>query len=76
MKRDVIHPETNFSPVMNGVRVCVCVRMRVYVCVCARACAAVLSHVRLFVTPWNIARQAPLSCETKLFAPFPNTIVR
>ena len=26
---------------------------------CVRAC--VLSHVRLFVTPWTVARQAPLS---------------
>ena len=34
----------------NG-RVCVCV------CVCA------LSHVRLFVTPWTVALQAPLSME-------------
>ena len=24
-------------------------------------CAWLLSHVRLFVTPWTIARQAPLS---------------
>ena len=44
-----------------------CARTRV--CVCAHACEAVLSHVRLFVTPWNVALQAPLSCETKLFAP-------
>ena len=36
--------------------VCVCV------CVCVRA-RAVLSHVRLFVTPWTVARQAPLSRE-------------
>ena len=40
--------------------VCVCV------CVCART---LLSHVRLFVTPWTVAHQAPPSCETKLFAP-------
>jgi len=35
--------------------VCVCV------CVCAHVC--VLSHVQLFVTPWTVARQAPLSME-------------
>ena len=37
--------------------VCVCV------CVCARACtcAYVLSPVRLFVTTWTVAHQAPLS---------------
>ena len=28
---------------------------------CARACAQSLSHVRLFVTPWTVAGQAPLS---------------
>ena len=26
-------------------------------------CAQFLSHVRLFVTPWTVARQAPLSME-------------
>ena len=26
-------------------------------------CAQSLSHVRLFVTPWTVARQAPLSME-------------
>ena len=35
--------------------VCVCV------CVCARVCTRALSHVRLFVTLWTIAHQAPLS---------------
>ena len=35
-----------------GIRVCVCV----HVCVCQ-----LLSHVRLFVTPWTGAHQAPLS---------------
>ena len=34
--------------------VCVCV------CVCV-VCVCVLSHVRLFATPWTVARQAPLS---------------
>ena len=27
-------------------------------------CVCVLSHVHLFVTPWTVARQAPLSMET------------
>ena len=42
-------------------RMCVCV----CVCVCARACVGtqLLSHVRLFVTPWTITCQAPLSME-------------
>ena len=37
--------------------------MCVCVCVCARACtcAYVLSPVRLFVTTWTVAHQAPLS---------------
>ena len=35
----------------------------VCVCVCACAHARVLSHVQLFVTPWTIAHQAPLSVE-------------
>ena len=30
-----------------------------YVCVCV--CAQPLSHIQLFVTPWAVARQAPLS---------------
>ena len=30
-----------------------------YVCVCV--CACLLSHVRLFATPWTVAHQAPLS---------------
>ena len=35
-----------------------------YVCVCVCICVCVLSHfshVRLFVTPWTVAHQAPLS---------------
>ena len=32
-----------------------------YVCVCV--CVQLLNHVRLFVTPWTVARQAPLSIE-------------
>ena len=28
---------------------------------CCMCCAESLSHVRLFVTPWTVARQAPLS---------------
>jgi hypothetical protein len=31
------------------------------VCVCV--CVCILSHVRLFVTQWTIAHQAPLSVE-------------
>ena len=38
-----------------SIHMCVCV------CVCVRAQS--LSHVRFFVTPWTIARQAPLSME-------------
>ena len=36
---------------------CVCVR----VCVCTRVRAQSFSHVRLFESPWTVARQAPLS---------------
>ena len=38
-------------------------RYKCCVCVCARAHAhaRLFSHVRLFVTPWTVARQAPLS---------------
>ena len=36
---------------------CVCVRVHVCVCVCT----CVLSCVQLFVTPWTVARQAPLA---------------
>ena len=39
--------------------VCVCV----CVCVQARACALFLSRVLLFLTPWTVARQTPLSME-------------
>ena len=35
---------------------CVCV------CVCVCVCES-LSHVQLFVTPWTVAHQAPLSME-------------
>ena len=31
------------------------------VCVCVCECVYELSHVPLFVTPWTVARQAPLS---------------
>ena len=33
------------------------------VCVCAHACVHMLSRVRLFLTPWTVACQAPLSME-------------
>ena len=36
--------------------------IRVWVWVCTRVCP-VLSHIWLFVTPWTVARQAPLSME-------------
>ena len=39
--------------------VCACVCVCVCVCVPMRA----LSHVQLFVTPWTVACQAPLSME-------------
>ena len=35
--------------------------MCVCVCVCVCVCIQFLSHVRLFVTPWTVAHQAPLS---------------
>ena len=35
--------------------------MYVCVCVCVCICAYLLSPVRLFVTPWAVAHQAPLS---------------
>ena len=38
---------------------CVCVWVCVCVCVCVRA--QLLSLVRLFVNPWTVAHQAPLS---------------
>ena len=31
------------------------------VCVCVCVCVCVPSHVQLFVTPWTVARQTPLS---------------
>ena len=31
------------------------------VCVCVYVCMCVLSHVQLFVTPWTVVRQTPLS---------------
>ena len=35
--------------------------LNVCVCVCVCVCARVLSHVRLFATPWTVAHQTPLS---------------
>ena len=40
---------------------CVITERERIVCVCARAHA--LGRVQLFVTPWTVARQAPLSME-------------
>ena len=48
-----LHPLGHCTPFPLSVCVCVCV------CVCA--CTHRLSPVRLFVTPWTIAHQAPLS---------------
>ena len=42
-------------PLLDMYIVCVCVSLCVCVCVC------VLSHVLLFMTPWTIAHQDPLS---------------
>jgi len=48
--------------------VCVCVGIfkltlpyPLCVCVCVCVCVLALSQVRLFATPWTVARQAPLS---------------
>ena len=53
--------ELRSGPNYSAVAVCVCVC--VCVCVKERAHAPVLSHVRLFVTLWTVACQAPLSME-------------
>ena len=50
---------------------CVCV------CVCVCVCMNTLSHVLLFVTPWTVAQQAPLSMEFSrqeywIILPFPS----
>ena len=45
----------------EGVYVCVCVCVQACVCVCVHVC--VLSHVQLFVSPWTVVCQAPLSME-------------
>ena len=34
--------------------------LKLHVCVCVCVCVCVLSHIRLFVTPWTVAHQAPL----------------
>ena len=36
---------------------------RVCVCVCARTCMCALSCIQIFVTPWTVDHQAPLSLE-------------
>ena len=43
--------------------VCVCVCVCVCACARGRVCTQLLSHVRLFATPWTITCQAPLSME-------------
>ena len=48
----------NIFPADMGELLCVCV----CVCVCGvHVHICTLSHVQLFVTPWTVARQAPLS---------------
>ena len=37
--------------------------MCVCVCLCVCVCVLALSHVQLFVSPWTVAHQAPLSME-------------
>ena len=40
------------------------VLMRAFLLVLVEVCVCVLlSHIQLFVTPWTVARQAPLSME-------------
>ena len=39
-----------------------CLLLLTELCVCVCVCESV-SHVRLFATPWTVARQAPLSME-------------
>ena len=39
------------------IKLCVCV------CVCVCVCAQSRYHVRVFVTPWTVAHQAPLPVE-------------
>ena len=43
------------------VYVCMYVCVRVCVCTCSAVSAQLLNCVQLFVTPWTIAHQAPLS---------------
>ena len=47
----------------SRISVCVCVCGCVCVCARARACALFLSRVLLFLTPWTVAHQTPLSME-------------
>ena len=53
----VLSPLVRISPVLVN---CQCI-MCVCVCVHVHTCARTLSHVQLFVTPWTVACQAPLS---------------
>ena len=58
---------TRICYIHMGACVCVCVCVCVFVCVCLCVCVCVcvvLSHVRLSVTPWTGAHQAPLSTES------------
>ena len=40
-------------------------------CMCGCVCAQSLSRVALFVTPWTVAHQAPLSMKFSSGFPFP-----
>ena len=42
---------------------CLLPRQPCFVCVCACACPRTLSGVQVFVTPWSVGHQAPLSTE-------------
>ena len=47
----------------NSYAECVCVCVCVCVCACMHVSMHVLSHVKLFATPWTVACQTPLSME-------------
>ena len=59
-----------------------CVSIYTCVYVCVFVCAQLLSPVRLFVTPWTVANQAPLSMGftrqeywSGLLFPFPGVLL-
>ena len=55
-RQETVSPPRSSQPQSNK---CVCVHVCVCVCVCV--CAQLLSRVWLFVTPWTVTLQAPLS---------------